>query len=182
MQLAAAWHRLASRLPPSAGMGPSAELILNALKLALAYAPPGASAGADGRPAAERALALASLLAELSGEGLPPDAEAIAAGILAEMLPGPGSGPWAASLSSLSSLDDEGLAGAAAPGPLSLEVVEARVGPLVAQLAHDVQRVHALPSRVDLCDDEAARRVPGRGGLSAGAAATAPSSPRQACP
>ena len=192
LQLAAAWHQLAARLPPQAGTGPSAELILNALKLALAYADgrqegSAAGVGGDGRPAAERALSLASLLAELSAAGLPLDAEAIAAGILAEVLGSSGSSSSGSSGSSGSGSSGSGSSGSGNSGSgsssssgaswgmglgssssgggavLTLEVVEQRVGPLVAQLAHDVQRVHALPSRVDLCDDQAARWAGGGG-------------------
>eukprot|EP00887_Chlorella_sp_A99_P003103 scaffold9.g3103.t1 len=169
LQLAAAWHALAARLPAGAGVGPSAELILNALKLALAHAPVAAAHG-DGRPAAERALGVASLLAELSAVGLPLDAEAIAAGVLAEVLEAGGRGRAAGSgggapqppFGSAVSVDGsllgsvDGVDGGAPGGGLTLELIEARVGPLVAQLTHDVQRVHALPSRVDLCDDQAA--------------------------
>jgi hypothetical protein len=185
LQLMAAWDQLAARLPPQASSGRPAELILNALKLALAYCPPlpsawqqpatagpglgtappsAAAAAADeqggianppppplSRPVA-RAQSLAGRLADLATQGLPVDAEAIAAAILAELLaptthPHVAWGPRPAAAA----------AGGSGSGPLSLSVIEERVGPIVAQLAHDIQRARQLPSRVELLDDTAAR-------------------------
>ncbi len=153
--LAAAWDQLAPRLPLQLGIGHGAELILNALKLALAAtsgatataAPSGSSSARsqhhhhhqqhDAVPPAGRALGVALRLADLASGGLPLDAEAIAAGLLAEALCWHGAPP--------------------AHTAHSLQLIERRVGPGVAQLVHDVLRVRALPSRVDLYDDEAAR-------------------------
>ncbi|KAK9868152.1 hypothetical protein WJX84_011061 [Apatococcus fuscideae] len=139
----AAWDSLALRLPPEAGMGPAAELILKALKLAFAnqqhhtshpqlrHTGPTQGQGQDlqapGAPAG-RAIQIATALADLIAEGVPLDAESIAAGILAE---------------------------AVSVGSLSTRVVEARLGSGVAQLLHDIMRVRALPKRLDIYDDVA---------------------------
>lgn len=74
LHLVAAWDQLASRLPPAAGTGPAAELLLAALKLALAHA---------GEGSRNRLLIRASRLAEIAAECPLLDAEAIAAGIVA---------------------------------------------------------------------------------------------------
>lgn len=134
--LAAAWDQLAPRLPLQLGLGQGAELILNALKLALAV-----GGGVPAAPPAARGLAVALRLADLASAGLPLDAEALAAGVLVEALCRGGG--------------DAG--GGAASAGAALQLVEARVGPGVAQLVHDVLRVRGLPSRVDIYDDEAAR-------------------------
>lgn len=159
LQLMAAWDQLSARLPPQASEGRSAELILTALKLALAYSPPAASSSSSrgqqaalSRPVA-RALSLASRLADLAAAGLPIDAEGIAAGILAEVL---GSAAhWQPH--AVGGASTAAAAAAAGSGGLTLQVVEGRVGPIVAQLVHDIQRARQLPARVELLDDTAAR-------------------------
>ena len=155
LQLVAAWDRLASRLPPQAGGGHAADVILSALKLAVAYAPPPPAGTADaaGAPLTSqvaRALSLASRLADLAAEGLPIDAESIAAGILAEVLLA-GQPHTAASWRVPDSSSSSG-----GGGELTLGVIEERMGPIVAQLVHDVQRARQLPARVELLDDTAA--------------------------
>lgn len=171
MQLVAAWDQLAMRLPPQTGVGRGGQLILEALKVAVAYAPPAPAAAAPAagspRPAEPqlsrplaRALSLASRLADLAAAGLPVDAESIAAGILAEVLlagahtPGAWHPPPAPAGSSAESSSSSG-----GSGSLNLQVIEERVGPIVAQLVHDVQRARQLPARVELLDDTAARWV-----------------------
>ncbi len=184
LQLVAAWDHLAARLPPLARGGRAAEVVLGALKLAVAFAPPpaadasstaaaafaaAAAAGstpeqqAAGPPVAAlsqpvaRGLAVAARLADLAADGLPIDAESIAAGILAEaLLAGQGSQQHGHSLAA----EAQAAAGAAAAaggaecggegagGPLTLAIIEERVGPIVAQLVHDVQRARQLPARV----------------------------------
>lgn len=79
---------------------------------------------------ANRALSLANRLAPLAGDASPVDIEAIAAATVMEAF----------------------RRGQAPPR----EVLEARVGPSVAALMHDLRRVAALPSRADLYDDDAA--------------------------
>lgn len=161
LQLVAAWDRLAARLPPQASCSRAADVILSALKLVFAYSPLPLSNGpsqqqgeqqpALSRPVA-RALSLSSRLADLAAAGLPIDAESIAAGILAELVVGPAhQQPGWTRHGQLSSL------GGAAGGALTLQVVEERVGPIVAQLVHDIQRARQLPTRVELLDDTAAR-------------------------
>lgn len=155
--LAAAWDQLAPRLPLEMGMGQGAELILNALKLALASSSSGGAHPHDTLPPAARALGAGLRLADLASGGLPLDAEAIAAGVLADVL---------AHHHHLGGGNSGGAAGdATAGGPglgagrgltHSLLLIEHRVGAGVAHLVHDVLRVRALPSRVDLYDDEAA--------------------------
>jgi hypothetical protein len=180
LQLVAAWDQLASRLPPEAGAGRASEVILNALKLAVAYAPaaPASSSSSSGQPQlarpVARALSLASHLADLAAAGLPIDAESIAAGILAEVLlagahpaspaASAGAAPWhpsdtlaSSSSSSSSGASSSGGSGAGgSAGVLTLAVIEERAGPIIAQLVHDVQRARQLPSRVELLDDTAA--------------------------
>lgn len=110
-------------------MGTAAELILNALKLEVSHLPlPNDSLLAT--TAASKALAVASQLADLSGQGFPLDAESIAAGILVD---------------------------AVAAQRLSLELVDDRLGPAVADLIEDIIKVRKLPGRVDLYDDIASR-------------------------
>lgn len=46
---------------------------------------------------------------------------------------------------------------AAGAGRLAMREIQAKLGPLVAQLVLDVLRVRALPDRVDLYDDETSR-------------------------
>ena len=182
LQLVAAWDQLAPRLPPQAG-GHTADVILAALKVAVAYAPPppaaiaAASSSSSSSEAQQppgdsqqqpwqqqqqqqqqtlsapvaRALSLASRLADLAAAGLPIDAESIAAGILAEVLLAQ---PAAPSPSSSGGSSSSG--GGGGEGGLTLAVVEERLGPIVAQLVHDVQRARALPARVELLDDTAA--------------------------
>ena len=112
-----------------AGMGAAAELILNALKLAVAHLPlPSNSLHTSA--SASKALAVASQLADLSGQGFPLDAETIAAGILVD---------------------------AVIAQRLPLAVVHDRLGPAVADLIGDVVKVCKLPTRVDLYDDVASR-------------------------
>jgi hypothetical protein len=169
LHLVAAWDQLAARLPPAASTGRAADLILGALKLAVAHSPPppaAAGAAADGsgtagapqaalpRPVA-RALSLASRLADLAAEGLPVDAESIAAAILAEVVAQPSALPAAPGR------PGGGSGGDGPYGALTLQGVEERVGPIVAQLVHDIQRARALPSRLELLDDTAARWGPG---------------------
>ena len=176
--LAAAWDQLAPRLPLQVGSSGGSEVILNALKLALAvelYIAPAAGTlpmGASkrstssssssywqqqqypykaGSPAA-RGLGVALRLADLASSGLPLDAEAIAAGLLAEALSQPAHHQQHHQQSPLM-----GSGSGAALSAHSLQLIQQRVGPGVAQLVHDVLRVRALPSRVDLYDDEAAR-------------------------
>lgn len=169
LQLVAAWDQLATRLPPQTGAGHGGQLILEALKVAVAYAPPApaatAPAGIPGpaqarvsRPLA-RALSLASRLADLAAAGLPVDAESIAAGILAEVLLAGAytPGAWHLGPAPAGSSPD---GGASSGGSLTLQSIEERVGPIVAQLVHDVQRARQLPARVELLDDTAARCVP----------------------
>ena len=113
-------------------MGTAAELILNALKLEVSHLPlPNESLEAT--TAASKALAVASQLADLSGQGFPLDAESIAAGMLVD---------------------------AVAAQRLSLELVDDRLGPAVADLIEDIIKVRKLPSRVDLYDDIASRYSP----------------------
>ncbi|KAL0022060.1 hypothetical protein WJX77_011849 [Trebouxia sp. C0004] len=123
----AAWDQLALRLPPQAGMGKAAELILNALKLEVSHLPPQTDS-LEASTAASKALAIATQLADLSGQGFPLDAESIAAGILVD---------------------------AVAAQRLSLDLVDHRLGLAVATLIEDVIKVRRLPSRVDLYDDVA---------------------------
>ncbi|KAL0024788.1 hypothetical protein WJX79_007329 [Trebouxia sp. C0005] len=123
----AAWDQLALRLPPQAGMGKAAELILNALKLEVSHLPAQADP-VEASTAASKALAIAKQLADLSGQGFPLDAESIAAGILVD---------------------------AVAAQRLSLDLVDHRLGSAVAILIEDVIKVRRLPSRVDLYDDVA---------------------------
>ncbi|KAL4856897.1 putative GTP diphosphokinase CRSH1 [Chlorella vulgaris] len=160
LQLVAAWDRLAARLPPQASCSRAADVILSALKLVFAYSPPPLSNGPSQQPGEQqpalsrpvaRALSLSSRLADLAAAGLPIDAESIAAGILAELVVGPAhQHPGWTRHGQLSSL------GGAASGALTLQVVEERVGPIVAQLVHDIQRARQLPARVELLDDTAA--------------------------
>ncbi|GAB4822361.1 hypothetical protein N2152v2_009407 [Parachlorella kessleri] len=171
--LAAAWDQLAPRLPLQVGSSGGSEVILNALKLALAvelYVAPAAglvpAATASDRgtstrsywqqqahpskaasPAA-RGLGVALRLADLASSGLPLDAEAIAAGLLAEAL------CQTVHYQQQSPVLGSGFG--AAHSAHSLQLIQQRVGPGVAQLVHDVLRVRALPTRVDLYDDEAA--------------------------
>lgn len=123
----AAWDQLALRLPPQAGMGKAAELILNALKLEVSHLP-AQTDPLEASTAASKALAIAKQLADLSGQGFPLDAESIAAGILVD---------------------------AVAAQRLSLGLVDDRLGSAVATLIKDVIKVRRLPSRVDLYDDVA---------------------------
>ncbi|KAL4427713.1 hypothetical protein ABPG75_001802 [Micractinium tetrahymenae] len=172
LQLVAAWDQLAARLPPQTGAGHGGQLILEALKLAVGYAPPAPTAPAaavagDAAPAeaqlsrpAARALSLASRLADLAAVGLPVDAESIAAGILAEVLlagahaPGAWHPPGAPAAAAAADSSSSG--GGSRSGGLTLQIIEDRVGPIVAQLVHDVQRARQLPARVELLDDTAA--------------------------
>lgn len=110
-------------------MGTAAELILNALKLEVSHLPL-PSESLEATTAASKALAVASQLADLSGQGFPLDAESIAAGILVD---------------------------AVAAQRLSLDLVDDRLGPAVADLIEDIIKVRKLPSRVDLYDDIASR-------------------------
>lgn len=112
-----------------AGIGKAAELILNALKLELSHLPL-LNESLEASTAASKALAVASLLADLSGQGFPLDAESIAAGILVD---------------------------AVAAQRLSLQLVDHRLGPAVANLIEDIIKCRKLPSRVDLYDDVASR-------------------------
>lgn len=169
LELVGMWGALAPRLPPQAS--PKAELLLSALKLAVAHsnqlpspaaalgpstaqygAPQPASATANITISGEGSslsqtlpgafsevcvgdscvLTVASRLADISTSGIPIDTEAIAASMLA---------------------------GAAASGRLHLREIEAKLGPVVAQLVADVLRVRSLPDRVDLYDDETSRYV-----------------------
>ncbi|KAL0049608.1 hypothetical protein WJX82_005847 [Trebouxia sp. C0006] len=123
----AAWDQLALRLPPQAGMGKAAELILNALKLEVSHLP-AQTDPLEASAAASKALAIAKQLADLSGQGFPLDAESIAAGILVD---------------------------AVAAQRLSLDLVDHRLGSAVAILTEDVIKVRRLPTRVDLYDDVA---------------------------
>lgn len=192
LQLVAAWDQLSARLPPQARGGHAAEVILGALKLVVAFAPPPAAADAPSAAAAAlaiagagstdeqqqpegphvaalsqpvaRGLAVAARLADLAADGLPIDAESIAAGILAEALlagqhpdtpahpsaaAGAAAAAAAASSGAVGSSDSvPAAAGGGASGPLTLAIVEERMGPIVAQLVHDVQRARQLPARV----------------------------------
>ncbi len=129
LALVHAWDSLAVRLPPQASMGSAAQLILTALKLALAHSPQRFQQQAVSTSVTAQPLALAWRLADLSTQGLPLDAEAIAASILLRGV---------------------------AEGDVHASTVRARLGPEVSQLLHDIERVRSLPTRVDLWDDTAA--------------------------
>ncbi|KAF6251872.1 hypothetical protein COO60DRAFT_579617 [Scenedesmus sp. NREL 46B-D3] len=137
-----AWGHLSTRLQqPAAPAEPAAgaaagsfnaalqddatQLILSALKLAVRSlsrvpaAADGSGSAGDGpassnRPAVQRSLALAAALAELYASGLPLDAASIAAGIVAE---------------------------AVDVAALHIRSVQAKLGPEVAGLVHDVLAV-----------------------------------------
>ena len=112
-------------------MGSAAELILNALKLAVSH--PQSMPDAQGLPAsatASKAMSTALQLADLSGQGFPLDAESIAAGVLVDAVAG----------KSLAPRD-----------------VSHALGPAVADLIESILKIRRLPSRVDLYDDVASR-------------------------
>jgi hypothetical protein len=165
VSLMQAWGQLSTRLQqpaapaePSTGAaaGPTAagqssaaseddvtQLILSALKLAvrsLSRVPAAADSGnpassgraSSNRPAVQRSLALAAALAELYGNGLPLDAASIAAGIVAE---------------------------AVDVAALHIRSVQAKLGPEVAGLVHDVLAVRHATDRVQLYDDANSRWV-----------------------
>jgi hypothetical protein len=161
VSLMQAWGQLSTRLQqPAAPADPSArgqsntaagqsntqsnaaaeddvtQLILSALKLAvrsLSRVPAAAgstSPASSNRPAVQRSLALAAALAELYANGLPLDAASIAAGIVAE---------------------------AVDVAALHIRSVQAKLGPEVAGLVHDVLAVRHATDRVQLYDDANSR-------------------------
>lgn len=168
VSLMQAWGHLSTRLQqPAAPAEPAAgaaagsfnaalqddatQLILSALKLAVrslsrvpAAADGSGSAGggpaSSNRPAVQRSLALAAALAELYASGLPLDAASIAAGIVAE---------------------------AVDVAALHIRSVQAKLGPEVAGLVHDVLAVRHATDRVQLYDDANSRCV-GTPSLAAG--------------
>eukprot|EP00775_Hariotina_reticulata_P012229 gene12229-12367_t len=114
------------------------ELILEALKLtvrSLSRVPvsspgsgarlPGAGASSS-TPAVKRSLALAAALSELYASGLPLDAASIAAGVVAD---------------------------AVDVGALHIRTVQAKLGPEVAGLVHDMLAVRHAPDRAEVYDD-----------------------------
>ncbi|MEW5301840.1 MAG: hypothetical protein WDW38_008472 [Sanguina aurantia] len=129
--LSTAWDSVCRRLPAIDCNGQSFDIIIAALKLALACLQ-GTPAGPDGRTPSVRAVQLASSLAELCASGLPLDAEAIAAGIIAE---------------------------AAGEGLVHSSIISDRLGPNVAMLVHDVLRVRSAPGRVPMYDDGASSAI-----------------------
>jgi hypothetical protein len=124
-------HRPAPRRRSGGGGGGDGGggLVLEALKLAL-RASAAQPPRRDGRAPAERALGLAAALADLAAAGAPLDAPCIAAGVVADAV---------------------GLR------LLHIRSVEAKLGPEVAGLVHDMLAVRRAPERVELYDDEAAR-------------------------
>jgi hypothetical protein len=160
VSLMQAWGQLSTRLQqPAAPADPSAgaaarqsntaagqsnaaaeddvtQLILSALKLAvrsLSRVPAAAGSSnpaSSNRPAVQRSLALAAALAELYANGLPLDAASIAAGIVAE---------------------------AVDVAALHIRSVQAKLGPEVAGLVHDVLAVRHATDRVQLYDDAHSR-------------------------
>jgi (p)ppGpp synthase/HD superfamily hydrolase len=81
-------------------------------------------------PAVKRSLALAVALAELYASGLPLDGASIAAGIVAE---------------------------AVDVSALHINTVQAKLGPEVAALVHDVLAVRHAPERAQSYDDASSR-------------------------
>jgi len=135
----------------------TSQLILSALKLAVrslsrTVAEPGSTSGIFGGkldistgvlqdsfhaepagpalPAVQRSLALAVALAELYAAGLPLDGASIAAGIVAE---------------------------AVDVSALHINTVQAKLGPEVAALVHDVLAVRHAPERTHSYDDTSSR-------------------------
>jgi hypothetical protein len=117
------------------------QLILSALKLAVrslsrvpvaadSINPASSGRTSSNRPAVQRSLALAAALAELYANGLPLDAASIAAGIVAE---------------------------AVDVAALHIRSVQAKLGPEVAGLVHDVLAVRHATDRVQLYDDANSR-------------------------
>ncbi|KAG1659807.1 hypothetical protein FOA52_002143 [Chlamydomonas sp. UWO 241] len=137
-ELASAWGTLAPRLPPKSSVdstqdadGVETAMLIEALKLALSSLQ-GAPVRRDGREPMARTVELAAVLADLATAGIPLDAESIAAGVLLE---------------------------AADTGRLGIAAIQARLGPGVADLVHDVQRIRSAPERVELFDDVASSAV-----------------------
>jgi hypothetical protein len=131
VQLMDAWSQLADKLSPVSPTSTAAatDLILSALKLAVSCLQ-AAPPRPDGRTPLQRALDLAARLAELCAAGVPFDAHCIAAGVLAEAV-------------------DLRLC--------SVPLLEARLGPGVAALAHDILAVRHAPERLDVLDDSSCR-------------------------
>jgi hypothetical protein len=90
------------------------------------------SPASSNKPAVQRSLALAAALAELYANGLPLDAASIAAGIVAE---------------------------AVDVAALHIRSVQAKLGPEVAGLVHDVLAVRHATDRLQLYDDANSRWV-----------------------
>lgn len=136
VQLMGVWGQLAPRLPQQQGSDQPQDLILTALKLAVASLQSAAAAsGREARQLVAPTLELAGSLADLCGSGVPLDPESIAAGIMAD---------------------------ACHQELVSMEVVQQRLGLQVASLVHDILRARAAPERVELYVDSAARWGPGQ--------------------
>eukprot|EP00892_Ulva_mutabilis_P005765 jgi/Ulvmu1/3560/UM166_0014.1 len=127
-ELALVWQELLGRFAVAREGRAQAQMLLTALKLAIA-ALRIAPLCPDGRPQAQRAVAVAMLLSDLSTSGVPVDVHSVVAAVVVDGV---------------------------TSGHIPVEVVHREQGMDACVLVHEVQRIRTSPRSIDVYDDRSA--------------------------